>query len=79
MSATPDQTLDARNLSCPMPVLKTKKMMKGLQIGQILEVIATDPGSMKDMASYCRTTGQELISSEEKSDKTFRFLIKKLK
>lgn len=79
MSATPDQTLDARNLSCPMPVLKTKKMMKGLQVGQILEVIATDPGSMKDMASYCRTTGQELISSEEKNDKTFRFLIKKLK
>ena len=79
MSATPNQTLDARNMSCPMPVLKTKKTIKGMEIGQILEIIATDPGSMKDMASYCRTTGQELISSEEKSDKTYRFLIKKLK
>ncbi|MHA1983989.1 MAG: sulfurtransferase TusA family protein [Candidatus Hodarchaeales archaeon] len=79
MSATPNQTLDAKNMACPMPVLKTKKIMKGMDVGQVLEIIATDPGSMKDMASYCRTTGQELISSEERSDKTFRFLIKKLK
>lgn len=79
MSVTPNQTLDAKNMSCPMPVLKTKKVMKGMEVGQILEIIATDPGSMKDMASYCRTTGQELISSEESSDKTFRFLIKKVK
>ncbi|MFW9928615.1 MAG: sulfurtransferase TusA family protein [Candidatus Thorarchaeota archaeon] len=79
MSVTPNKTLDAKNLSCPMPVLKTKKIMKELQVGEILEIIATDPGSMKDMASYCRTTGQELISSEEKEDKTFRFLIKKMR
>lgn len=79
MSVTPNQTLDARNMSCPMPVLKTKKAMKGMEIGHVLEIIATDPGSMKDMASFCRTTGQELISSEEKSDKTHRFLIKKNK
>ncbi|OLS27889.1 MAG: Sulfurtransferase TusA [Candidatus Heimdallarchaeota archaeon LC_3] len=79
MSVTPNQTLDARNMSCPMPVLKTKKAMKGMEIGHVLEIIATDPGSMKDMASFCRTTGQELISSEEKSDKTYRFLIKKNK
>ena len=79
MSVTPNQTLDAKKMACPMPVLKTKKMMKGMEIGQVLEIIATDPGSVKDMASYCRTTGQELISSEEKSDKTYRFLIKKNK
>lgn len=79
MSVKPDKTLDARNLSCPMPVLKTKKAMKELQVGQILEVIATDPGSMKDMPSYCRTTGHELVSSEEQPDKTYRFLIKKMK
>ena len=45
----PDQTLDVRGLSCPMPTLKTGKMMKSLEVGQILEVLGTDPGTKKDM------------------------------
>ena len=74
-----NQTLDARNLSCPMPVLKAKKALKELEIGQVLEILATDPGSMADMPAWVRTTGQELISSEERGPRDFRFLVKRLK
>jgi len=73
------QTLDARNLSCPMPVLKSKKALKELEINQVLEILATDPGSMADIPAWSRTTGQELISSEELGPKSFRFLVKRLK
>ncbi len=72
-------TLDARNLSCPMPVLKSKKALKAIEINQILEILATDPGSMADIPAWSRTTGQELISSEELGPKNFRFLVKRLK
>lgn len=72
-------TLDARNLSCPMPVLKSKKALKAIEINQILEILATDPGSMADIPAWSRTTGQELISSEELEPKNFRFLVKRLK
>ncbi|MHA1977757.1 MAG: sulfurtransferase TusA family protein [Candidatus Hodarchaeales archaeon] len=74
-----NQTLDARNLSCPMPVLKSKKALKGLEIGQVLEVLATDPGSMADFPAWARSTGQELLLSEELGPKDFRFLIKRKK
>ncbi len=73
------KTLDARNLSCPMPVLKSKKALKELDIGQVLEILATDPGSLADMAAWTRTTGNELLSSEELGPRNFRFLIKKKK
>ncbi|MHA1969744.1 MAG: sulfurtransferase TusA family protein [Candidatus Hodarchaeales archaeon] len=72
-------TLDARKLSCPMPVLKSKKALKELEIGQVLEILATDPGSMADIPAWTRTTGQELLSSEELGPKDFRFLVKRLK
>ena len=72
-------TLDARNISCPMPVLKSKKALKALEINQVLEILATDPGSMADIPAWTRTTGQELISSEELGPKDFRFLVKRLK
>ena len=48
-----DTVLDARGLSCPMPLLKMKKTLKGLQEGQILEVLSTDPGSKNDIPDYC--------------------------
>jgi TusA-related sulfurtransferase len=73
------KTLDARNLSCPMPVLKSKKALKDIEIGQVLEILATDPGSINDMAAWTRTTGHELLSSEELGPKEFRFLVKKAK
>ena len=72
------KTLDARNFSCPIPVLKSKKALKELEIGQILEILATDPGSIADIPAWTRSTGQELISSEELGPNNFRFLVKRL-
>jgi tRNA 2-thiouridine synthesizing protein A len=54
-------TLDARGLSCPMPIVKTAQSMKTIESGQLLEVLATDPGSVKDFAAWSRTTGNELV------------------
>ncbi|MFX0052134.1 MAG: sulfurtransferase TusA family protein [Candidatus Hermodarchaeota archaeon] len=71
--------LDARGLSCPMPVLKSKKALKELDINQILEILATDPGSMADIPAWIRTTGQKLLLSEERGPKDYRFLVKRLK
>ncbi len=51
-----DTTLDAKGLNCPLPILKTKKMLTQVPAGGTLEVLATDPGSVADMASFCRTT-----------------------
>jgi tRNA 2-thiouridine synthesizing protein A len=75
---TPDQTLDCSGLACPMPILKTKKAVDGLQIGQILKMIATDPGSTSDMEAWTQKTGHELVASEQENGK-FVFFIKKTK
>lgn len=68
--------LDARGLNCPLPILKTKKALKYVAVGETLKVLATDPGSAKDFESFCRTTGNELLESVEDSG-TYSFLIKK--
>lgn len=73
------ETLDARNLSCPMPVLKSRKALKELKINQVLEILASDPGSKVDIPAWVRVTGQELISLEERGPRDFRFLVKRLK
>jgi tRNA 2-thiouridine synthesizing protein A len=73
------KTLDARGLSCPMPVLKSKKALKELEINQVLEILASDPGSMADIPAWARTTGQEMLLSEENGHKDYRFLVKRLK
>jgi tRNA 2-thiouridine synthesizing protein A len=73
------KTLDARGLSCPMPVLRSKKALKELDVGQVLEILSTDPGSMADIPAWIRTTGQELLTSEELGPKDFRYLVKRLK
>lgn len=70
------QTLDTSGMSCPMPVVKTKKAINGLEIGEILEMISTDPGSIPDMEAWARQTGHELMESHDEGEK-FRFLIKK--
>jgi tRNA 2-thiouridine synthesizing protein A len=62
-----------------MPVLKSKKALKDLDLHQILEILATDPGSMADIPAWTRTTGQELLLSEERGPKDYRFLVKRLK
>ncbi len=58
-------TLDAKGLACPMPIVKTKKALKDLAAGETLGIEATDPGSLKDMEAFCKTTGHELVSSSE--------------
>lgn len=59
------QELDARGLNCPLPILRARKALNGLQSGQTLRIRATDPGSVKDFAAFCNQTGNELISSEQ--------------
>lgn len=71
-----DQELDASGLNCPLPILRAKKSLAGLQSGQVLHVIATDPGSIKDFQAFAKQTGNELIESKEEGGK-FYFLIKK--
>jgi tRNA 2-thiouridine synthesizing protein A len=60
-----DKELDARGLNCPMPILRTKKSLAELQAGQVLKVVSTDPGSVKDMQAFANQTGNELISTSE--------------
>ena len=71
-----DQELDASGLNCPLPILRTKKALAGLQAGQILRIIATDPGSVKDFEAFARQTGNELLESSEQAGK-FYFRLKK--
>jgi len=68
--------LDASGLNCPMPILRAKKALKELQTGEILRVISTDPGSVKDFEAFAKQTGNELLESSE-SGSGFVFLIKK--
>lgn len=78
MPIVPDQTLDCSGMACPMPILKTKKAIDSLQIGQVLKMIATDPGSGADMAAWTKKTGHELLASEHEGGK-FIFFIKRTK
>lgn len=78
MSIIPDQTLDCSGLACPMPILKTKKAVDGLQLGQILKMIATDPGSTSDMEAWTQKTGHQLVASEQEGGK-YIFYIKRMK
>jgi tRNA 2-thiouridine synthesizing protein A len=70
------QTLDARGLSCPMPIVKTAQAIKTLASGALIEVLATDPGSVKDFAAWSRTTGNELV--EQTADGgVYRFVLRR--
>jgi tRNA 2-thiouridine synthesizing protein A len=71
-----DQTLDASGLNCPLPILKTKKALNKMSTGQILEVISTDAGSVKDLVAFCNQTGNKLISTTE-IENTFVFTIER--
>ena len=68
--------LDARGLNCPLPILRTKKTIAGLAAGEVLKVIATDPGSVKDMEAFCRQTGNELLEAGQDGE-SFTFLLRK--
>ncbi|MER0171852.1 MAG: sulfurtransferase TusA family protein [Nitrosomonas sp.] len=71
-----DKELDARGLNCPLPILRTKQSLAGMVSGQILRIVATDPGSMIDFQVFAEQTGNELLSLSE-VDKEFIFLLKK--
>ena len=74
---TPDQTLDVRGISCPMPTLKTAKAMKGMEPGQILEVLGTDPGTKKDMPKLAKKSGHEWLGFLDNEEGFYRFYLKK--
>lgn len=71
-----DKELDARGLNCPLPILRTKKALADMTSGQVLRILATDSGSVKDFQAFARQTGNDLLSSES-GDKEFTFLMKK--
>jgi tRNA 2-thiouridine synthesizing protein A len=76
MSLTVARTLDLKGLSCPLPIVKTAIAIKALQPGELLEALATDPGSVPDFAAWCRSTGNELVE-QTTEDGVFRFVIRK--
>ena len=68
--------LDAKGLACPLPVLRARKAMKPLAAGEVLQILATDPGAVEDFKTFCEVTGHVLLSSGE-DDGVFRFEIQK--
>ncbi|MDO9283708.1 MAG: sulfurtransferase TusA family protein [Aquabacterium sp.] len=71
-----DKDLDASGLACPLPIVKTKKALAGMQPGQLLRVLSTDAGSLSDMAAFAEQTGNPLLSSGEQ-DGRYVFVLKK--
>ena len=71
-----DKELDARGLNCPLPILKAKKSLNDMTSGQVLRIVATDPGSVKDMQAFSNQTGNELLSTSEEN-KVYVFFLKK--
>lgn len=72
-----DQELDARGLNCPLPILRAKKALNSLTDGQVLKIVATDPGSVKDFEAFASQTGNELLESTEANGE-FHFTMKKV-
>ena len=70
-----DQVLNAEGLNCPLPILRAKKAIKTMNSGEVLEVRATDPGSVADFAAFCKQTGNDLLSSTTEGD-IYKFEIK---
>ena len=71
-----DRQIDTRGLNCPLPILRTKKTLAEMYAGQVLKVLATDPGSVKDFQAFSRQTGNELLSQSEAGGE-FIFFMKK--
>lgn len=76
MTEAADLTVDARGLNCPMPIVKTAQAVKTLASGQVLEVLATDPGAVKDFAAWSRSTGNELVEQTVDGG-VYRFVMRK--
>ncbi len=71
-----DKELDARGLNCPLPILRAKKALTDMHSGQVLKVVATDPGAVKDFQAFARQTGNELLSHAE-ADREFTLYMKR--
>lgn len=71
-----DQVLDTKGLNCPLPILRARKALGGMTTGSVLQVLSTDPGSVKDFEAFCRTTGNELVSSSTDGG-VYSFLIRR--
>jgi tRNA 2-thiouridine synthesizing protein A len=71
-----NQILDVKGLNCPLPILRAKKALKDVAVGATLEVLATDPGAVKDFEAFCRTTGNELMESNV-DGKVYSFVIRR--
>ncbi|WP_297527648.1 sulfurtransferase TusA family protein [Thiohalobacter sp.] len=74
--STFDTELDARGLNCPLPILRAKKSIAGMSSGQVLRILATDPGSVKDFEAFCKQTGNQLVASNDAGGE-FEFFIRK--
>ena len=72
-----DKEVDARGLNCPLPILRAKKALNDMTSGEVLRVLATDPGSVKDFQAFARQTGNELVKQGETTDKAFEFFLKR--
>ena len=71
-----DEELDASGLNCPLPILRAKKALGTINSGQVLRIIATDPGSVKDFEAFAKQTGHELVESAEAGGE-YTFMLKK--
>jgi tRNA 2-thiouridine synthesizing protein A len=78
MAVQPTLSLDLKGLLCPMPVVKIAQALKKVQIGELIEAVATDAGVMADIPAWARTSGNELVELE-KREKDFRFVVKRVK
>lgn len=72
-----DKELDARGLNCPLPILRTKKALTDMSSGQVLKIMATDPGAVKDFQAFCKQTGNALLAQDTNSDEFVFFMQKK--
>lgn len=71
-----DRDLDVKGLNCPLPILRTKKTLAEMESGQVLRVLATDPGSLKDFPAFAKQTGNELVEQLE-VNRVFEFYLKR--
>lgn len=78
MSTTVTTTVDARGQSCPGPLVSLAKALKDASSGDLLELLATDPGSKSDVPSWAEISGNELLESEETDDGAYRYLVRKV-
>ncbi len=77
MAETVTQVLDCKGMQCPLPVIKTAQAIKGIEAGQVLELLATDPGVEPDMKAWTARTGNELLGIERAGD-VFHVLIRRV-